>query len=128
MTSAAYKRSRSSAMLSEKMKQVIENSSCKKENITSPIELDAARKPPLILQFNILKPKKESLLHHIRVHTQSIVRTFHDQHVKELFHILKYVQTLGLVRAYHLVDIDLLGNAAVKHYLWNIEHNFKAKE
>ena len=62
------------------------------------------------------------------MHTPPIVRSFYDQHEKELLHILKYVQTLGLVNAHHPLDIDLLAEAAIKHYLWKSEHNFKAEE
>ena len=60
--------------------------------------------------------------------TLPIVRTFCYQHKTELVTILKYVQTLGLVNAYHPLDIDLLAEAAVKHYIWKTEHNFQAEE
>ena len=56
------------------------------------------------------------------------MRTFYDQHEKELLRILKYVQTLGRVNAYHPLDIYLLGKAAVKHNFWKTEHEFKAEE
>ena len=115
-------------MLPEEIKQLIENTSGKERKIAPPTELDAALEPLLILQLNITKPKEESLLHHIRVDTPPIVRSFYDQHEKELLNILKYVQTLGLVNAYHPLDIDLLAEAAIKHYLWKSEHNFKAEE
>ena len=59
--------------------------------------------------------------------TLPIVRTFYDQHEKELLNILKYVQTLGLVNVYHPLDIYLLDEVAVKHYLWKTEHNFQAE-
>ena len=42
--------------------------------------------------------------------------------------MLKYVQTLGLVNVYLPLDIDLLGEVAVKHYAWKTVHNFKAEE
>ena len=42
--------------------------------------------------------------------------------------MLKYVQTLGLVNVYHPLDIDLLAEAAIKHFLWKSEHNFKPEE
>ena len=60
--------------------------------------------------------------------TLPIVRTLYPQHENELRNIVKYVQTLGLVNAYHPLDIDLLAEAAVNHYLWKTEHNFKAEE
>ena len=60
--------------------------------------------------------------------TPSIVRTFYNQHQKELLNILKYIQTLGLVNEYHPLDIDLLAAGAVKHYSWKTEHHFKAEE
>ena len=115
-------------MLPEEIEQLIENTPHKEQKIITPTELDAALEPPLIFQFNITKPKQESLLHHIRVDTPPIVRTFYDKHEKEPLNILKYVQTLGLVNVYHLLDIDWLAKAAVKHYLWKTEHNFKAEE
>ena len=128
MSSATYKRSRRSAMLPEEIKQLIENTLRKERKITTPTELDSAMEPPLIFQYNITNPKEERLLHHIRVDTPSIVRTFYDQHEKELLYIMKYVQTLGLVNVYHPLDIDLLGEGALKHYSCNTEHNFKAEE
>ena len=115
-------------MLPEEIKQLIENTPGKERKIAPPTELDAAREPLLIFRLNITKPKDASLLHHIRVDTPPIVRSFHDQHEKELLNILKYVQTLGLVNAYYPLDIDLLAEAAIKHYLWKSEHNFKAEE
>ena len=81
-----------------------------------------------MVQLNITKPKEARILHHIRVDTPPIVRSFYNQHEKELLNILKYVQILGLVNAYHPLDIDLLAEAAIKHYLWKSEHNFKAEE
>ena len=115
-------------MLPEEIKQLIENTLCKERKIAPPTELDAALEPLFIFQLNITKPKEESLLHHIRVDTPPIVRYFYVQHEKELLKILKYVQTLGLVNVYHPWDIDLLAEAAIKHYLWKSEHNFKAEE
>ena len=115
-------------MLPEKIKQLIENTPGKERKIAPPTELDAALEPLLILQLNITKPKEESLLHHIKVDTSPIVRSFYDQHEKELQNILKYIRTLGLVNAYHPLDIDLLAEAAIKHYWWKREHNFKADE
>ena len=95
-------------MLPEEIKQLIENIRRKKGTIAPPTELDPALEPLLIFQLNITKGKEESLLHHIRVDTPPIVRSFNDQHEKELLNILKYVRTLGLVNAYHPLDIDLL--------------------
>ena len=115
-------------MLPEEIKQLIENTTRKERMIAPPTELDAALEPLLIFQLKITKPKEESLLHHIRVDTLPIVRSFYDQHEKELLNMLKYIQTLGLVNAYHLLDIDLLAEAAIKHYLWKSAHNFKAEE
>ena len=115
-------------MLPEEIKQLIENTPRKGRKIATPTELDAALEPLLIFQFNITKPKEESLLHHIRVNTPPIVRSLYDQHEKALRNMLKYVQTLGLVNAYHPLDIDLLGEAAIKHYLWKSEQNFKAED
>ena len=102
-------------MLPEEIKQLIENTPRKERKIAPPTELDAALEPLLIFQLNITKPKQGSLLHHIRVDTPPIVRSSYDQHEKELLHILKYVQTLGLVNAYHPLDIDLLAEAAITH-------------
>ena len=115
-------------MLADEIKQLIENTPRKERKIAPPTELDAALEPLLIFQLNITKPKEESLLHHIRVNTPPIVRSVYDQHEKELWNIPKYVQTLGLVNAYDLLDIDLLAEAAIKHYLWKSEHNFNAEE
>ena len=115
-------------MLPEEIEQLIENPPGKEKKIAPPTELDAALEPLLIFQLNIHKPKEESLLHHIRVDTPPILRSFHDQHEKELLNILKHVQTLGLVNAYYLLDIDLQAEAAIKHYFWKREHNFKAEE
>ena len=115
-------------MLPEEIPQLIENTPRKEGTIAPPTELDAALEPVLIFQLNITKPKKESLLHSIRVDTPPIVRSFHNQHEKELANILKYVQTLGSVNAYHLLDNDLQAEAAIKHYSWKGEHNFKAEE
>ena len=78
-------------MLSEVIKQLITITSCKERKITSPTERDAVLELPLIFQFNFSKLKAESLLHHMRVHILLMVRTFHDQHEKELLNILKYV-------------------------------------
>ena len=89
--------------------------------------LDAALELPLIFQFYITKLKQDSLLHHIRVDTPPIVSTLYDLHEKELQNILKYVQPFGLANAYHPLDIDLLAEAAVKHYLWITEDNFKVE-
>ena len=115
-------------MLLEEIKHLIENTPHKERKITPATELETALEPTLILQFNITKPMEESLLHHIHVHTPPIVRSFYDQHEKELLNILKYVQTLGFVNAYHPLDIDLQAEAAVKHYFWETEQNFKAEE
>ena len=115
-------------MLPGEIKQLSANTPRKKRKITTPSELDAALELPLIVQLNITKPKQDSLLHHIRVDVPPIGRSFNDQHEKELQNILKYVQTLELVNVYHPLDIDLLAEAAVKHYLCNTKHNFKAEE
>ena len=104
-------------MLPEEIKQLIENISRKESKITTPTELNTAPEPALMSQLNITKAKKHSLLHHMRVDTPPIVRTLYDKQEKELLHILRYVQTLGLVNAYHPLDVDLLAEAAVKHYL-----------
>ena len=115
-------------MLPVEIKQLIENTPRKARKIAPPTELDAALEPLLIFQLNITKPKEESLSHQIKVNTPPIVRSFYDQHEKELLNILKYVQTLGLVNAYYPLDFDLLAEAAIKHYLWKSEHNFNAEE
>ena len=115
-------------MLPEEIKQLIENTPRKLRKIAPPTELDAALEPLLIFQLNITKPKEESLLNHIRVYTPPIVRSFDYQHEKELLNSLQYVETLGLVNAYHPLDIDLLAEAAITHCLWKREHNFKAEE
>ena len=86
-------------MLPEEIKQLIEKTPRKDMKITTPTELDAVLEPTHIFQFNIFKPKEVGLLHHIRVYTMPIVRTFNDLHEKELLNILTYVQTLGLVNA-----------------------------
>ena len=112
-------------MLSEDIKQLIVNTPRKKRKIAPPTELDAALEPLLIFQLNFTKPTEESLLHHIRVDTLPIVTSFYNQHATELLNILKYVQTLGLINAYHPLDMILLVEAAVKHYLWKTEDNFK---
>ena len=88
-------------MRPEEIKQLIKNTPRKARKIAPPTELDAVLEPLLIFQLKITKPKEESLLHHIRVNKPPIVRSFYDQHEKELRNILKYVQTLGLVNAYH---------------------------
>ena len=128
MSSVNYTRCRRSAILPEEIKQLIGNTPHKERKIATATELDAALEPLLIFQLNINKPKKGSLLHHIRVDPPPIVRSFCDQHEKELLNILKYVQTLAVVNAYHLLDIDFLAEAAIKHYLWKSEHNFQAEE
>ena len=115
-------------MVPEEIKQLIENTTRKERKIAPATELDAALEPLFIFQLNINKPKEESLLHHIRVDIPAIVRSSYDQHEKELLNILKYVQTLGRVNAYYPLDIDLLAEAAIKHYLWQSEHNFKAEQ
>ena len=115
-------------MLPEEIEQLIENPPGEEKKIAPPTELHAALEPLLIFQLNIDKPKEESLLHHIKVDTPPIVRSVYDQHEKELLNILKYIQTLGLENAYHPLDIDLLAAAAIKHYLWKSEHNFKAEK
>ena len=115
-------------MLAGAIKQLIENTRYKVRQITTPTELDSTLEPPFIIRFNIIQPKRDSLLHHIRVDTPTIIRTFYDHHEIELLSMLKYVQTLALVNAYHALDIDLRAEAAVKHYLWKIEHNFKGQE
>ena len=128
MSSATYKTYRRSAILPEEIKQLIENTPHKERKIATPTELDAALDPVLIFQLNITKPKEETLLHHIRVDTPPIVRSFYNQNEKEVLNIVKYVRTLGLVNAYHPLDIDLLAEAAIKHYLCKSQHNFKAEE
>ena len=114
-------------MLAEEIKQLIENTPRKERKITTSTELDAALEPPLNFQFNITKSKEASLLHHIRVDTPPIVRTFYDQYETELLHIVKYIQTQGLVNAYNPLAIDLLAEAAVQHYFSKTKHNFKAE-
>ena len=115
-------------MLPEEINQLIENTARKERKITTPTELDVALLPTLSFRLNINKPKQESLLHHIRVDTPPIVTSFYEQHEEKLLHIVKYVQTLGLANAYLPLNIDLLAEAAVKQYFWNIEHNFKGEE
>ena len=115
-------------MLLEEITQLIENTPRKERNIAPPTELDAARELLLIFQLNMTKTNEESLLPHIGVYRPPIVRSFYDQHEKELLNILKQVQTLGLVNAYHPLDIDLLAEAAVKHYFWKTEYNFTAED
>ena len=104
-------------MLPEAIKQLIQNTRRKERKIAPPTELDAALEPLRIFQLNITKPKEVSLLHHIRMDTLPIVRSFYDQYEKELLNILTYVQTLGLVTVYYPLDIDLLAEAAITHYL-----------
>ena len=128
MSSATYERSRRSAILAEVIKQLIQNTLRKERNIPTPTELDVALEPPLIFRFYIYKPKQDSLLHYIAVNTPPIVRTFCYLHETELRNILKYAQTPGLVNESHALVIDLMAAAAVKHYLWKTEHNFKAEE
>ena len=94
----------------------------------TPTELDAEPGPPPISQYHITQPKNESLSNHIQVDSAPIVRTFYDQHEKHLVNIHKSVQTVWLVNGYHAQDIDMLAEAAVKHYLYKTEHNFKAEE
>ena len=60
-------------MLPQEIKQLIENTTGKQRKIAPPTELDAALEPLLILQLNIIKPKGESLIHHIGVDTPPIV-------------------------------------------------------
>ena len=64
----------------------------------------------------------------MRVDTPPIVRTFYDQHEKELLHILKNVQTSGLVNVYHPLDIVLLCRSSSEILLMATEHNLKAVE
>ena len=115
-------------MLPEEIKQVIANAPRKERKSTTATKLDVGLKRPLIFQFNITIPTEASLLHHIRVDTPPIVRTFYVQHEKELLNFHKYVQTLGLVNAYYALDIYMLPEAAVKHYVWKTKHIFNAEE
>ena len=93
-----------------------------------PTDRDAVLEPILILQLYVNKLKNETLLLHIRVDTLLIVRSYYKRNEKEPLSIHKYIQTLTLVYAYHSLNIDLLTEAAIKHYLWKTEHNFKAEE
>ena len=86
-------------MLPEEIKQLIWNTPRKERKITTPTELHAVVKAPLIFQCYIIKPKQHSLLHHIRVHTPTSVRTFYYLHGTELLNILKHVHTQELVNA-----------------------------
>ena len=115
-------------MLAAAIKQLIQNTPRKHSKIISLTELDTALEPPLLFQYHISKPKEDRLLHYMRVYTPPIVRTFYDQDEQERVNILTYVQTLGLGNTYHPLDIDLLAEAAVKHYLQKTEHNFKEEE
>lgn len=115
-------------MLSDHIQQLIENKLRKERQTTSSTELNAGLEPTPIFQFLLTKLQEHSLLHHICIDTQPIVRPFYNQCEKELRDMLQYVQRLGLVNAYHLLDIDLLAEAAGKHYCWKTEHNIKAEE
>ena len=115
-------------MLPAQIKKLIENTPRKERNIVPPTKLDAALEPLLIFQLNITKVQEESLLYHIRMYTPPIARSFYNQYEKDLPNIVKYLQTLELVNAYYPLDIDLLAETAIKHYLWKTEHNFKAEE
>ena len=115
-------------MLPAAIKQPIVNILRKERKITTPTELDSTLLPTLIFQLPITKPKEASLLHHIRVDTPAIIRTLYEESEEILLNILMYVQTVGLVSGYHLLDIDLLAEAAVKHYFWKPEHNFKGEK
>lgn len=88
-------------MLPEEIKQLMQNTTHKERNMTSPTELAAALNISPIFQLNIHKPKEESLLHHLQVDTPPIVSTFYDQHPKELLNFLQYMHTLGLANKYH---------------------------
>ena len=96
--------------------------------IAASTELDAVLEPTLIFQLNIHKLKEESLLHYIPVHILSVVRSYNNQHEKELLNIYKYVQTLGLLHACHPLDIALLAEAAGKHCFCKNEPKFKVEE
>ena len=115
MSSATHNRWRRLAILTGAINQLMENTWYKESTITSPTELDAALELSPIFQLNIIKPKEASLLHHIRVNISSIVRTFYNEHEKDLLPMQTYVQTLALVNAYYPLHIDLLAGAAVKH-------------
>lgn len=54
-----------------------------------------------------------------------IVSPFCNQHDIELRNIVVYVQILGLVYGYLLLDIDLRADAEVKQSSWKTEDNFK---
>ena len=57
-----------------------------------------------------------------------MVRTFYEQYEEKLLKILMYVHILSLMNAYYPLDIDLLAEAAVKHYFCKTEHNFNVDE
>ena len=88
----------------------------KERKIVTATEIDSALECQVIFQFNINKPKQESLLHYMAVYRPAFVRSFDDRHAKELLKILKYVQPLRLIYAHHALYIDLLGEPAAKHY------------
>ena len=102
-------------MCTEEIKQRIESTSGRARKMITPTELHAVLDQPVIFQCNIDKLKEETPLHHIRMDTPPIVRTFYYQHGKELLNIVKYVQTLSLGNADHPLDIDSLAEAAVQH-------------
>ena len=104
-------------MLPAEIKVLNEQTQRKERKIATATELEAAWEPPLIIQFNIIKPEEESLLHHIRVDTPHSVRTCNYQYVKELQKMLKYVQTLALLNPCYPLHINLLAEAGIKHYL-----------
>ena len=65
-------------MLTEDIKQLIENTAPKGSKITIPTELDVALLPTLSFALYITKPKEDSLLHHMRVDIPPIVRSFNE--------------------------------------------------
>ena len=85
--------------------------------MTTTTKHDTTLDRRLIFPVTFTKPKEDRLLYAIRMDTRPSVRTYYNQHEKELLNILKDVQSLGLVNAYHPLEIESLAAAAVKHYL-----------
>jgi len=125
-----YHKSRRLAMIPEDIKKLISDTLRKKRDNPEPQTFEESVKPPPLTVYtvDVGKPEKDSPLTIWEFESPPMTEANWKKVQPQTHDILAFTQTLGYLHCFHPKDIQLLLEAAIKHYLWHTTIPFESKD
>jgi len=124
-----YHKSTRLAMIPEDIKKLISDTPRRKRDIPEPQTFEESVKPPpvTIYTIDVTKLEEDSPLTTWEFESPAMTEANWKKVQPQIHDILAFTQTLGYLHCFHPKDIQLLLEAATKHYLWHTTIPFESK-